>query len=107
MALIQGVALHQKSNNQKNQVKSRCGFFRLLAQGNRTICDVGTCVIAKTACSFLLEDDKLITGFRITTDRLLEPAASEAEANDVYLVINVEVKATKLTAANMSYFSHF
>ncbi len=55
----------------------------------------------------LLEDDKLITGFRITTDRLLEPASSEAEENHVRLVINVEVKATKLTQENMSYFSHF
>jgi hypothetical protein len=55
----------------------------------------------------LLEDDKLITGFRITTDRLLEPPTSEAETNHVHLVINVEVKATKLTAANMAYFSHF
>jgi hypothetical protein len=55
----------------------------------------------------LTEDDKLITGFRCTTDRLLEPANSEAEQNNVRLVINVEVKATKLTAENMGYFSHF
>jgi hypothetical protein len=55
----------------------------------------------------LTEDDKLITGFRCTTDRLLEPANSEAEENHVRLVINVEVKATKLTAENMGYFSHF
>jgi hypothetical protein len=49
----------------------------------------------------LLEDDKLITGFRITNDRLLEPAASESEANNVHIVMNVEVKSTKLTYANM------
>ena len=55
----------------------------------------------------LTEDDKLITGFRVTTDRLLEPAASEAEENHVRLIINVEVKATKLTEENMAYFSHF
>ncbi len=55
----------------------------------------------------LTEDDKLITGFRCTTDRLLEPPKSDAEENDVRLIINVEVKATKLTAANMGYFSHF
>lgn len=55
----------------------------------------------------LTEDDKLITGFRVTTDRLLEPATSEAEQNHVHLIINVEVKATKLTQANMAYFSHF
>jgi len=55
----------------------------------------------------LTEDDKLITGFRCTTDRLLEPPASEAEENNVRLIINVEVKATKLTIANMGYFAHF
>ena len=55
----------------------------------------------------LLEDDKLITGFRVITDRLLEPAISEDQENDVHLIINVEVKATKLTTENMAYFSHF
>jgi hypothetical protein len=55
----------------------------------------------------LTEDDKLITGFRVTTDRLLEPALSEAEENDVRLIINVEVKVTRLTEENMAYFSHF
>ena len=55
----------------------------------------------------LVEDDKLITGFRITTDRLLEPASSPAEENHVHLIINVEIKATTLTPENMAYFSHF
>jgi hypothetical protein len=55
----------------------------------------------------LTEDDRLITGFRVTTDRLLEPGRSEAEENNVRLIINVEVKATKLTKENMAYFSHF
>jgi hypothetical protein len=55
----------------------------------------------------LLEDDKLITGFRCTTDRLLEPANSESEENHVRLIVNVEVKATRLTSENMGYFSHF
>jgi hypothetical protein len=55
----------------------------------------------------LTEDDSLITGFRVTTDRLLEPAKSGAEENNVKLIINVEVKATKLTEENLAYFSHF
>jgi hypothetical protein len=38
----------------------------------------------------------------VTTDQLLEPAASEAEENNIRLVINVEVKATKLTEENMA-----
>lgn len=55
----------------------------------------------------LTEDDSLITGLRVTTDRLLEPANSPAEVNNVRLIINVEVKATQLTEENMAYFSHF
>jgi hypothetical protein len=55
----------------------------------------------------LLEDDKLITGFRVTTDRLLEPAISANQENDVHLIVNVEIKATRLTPENMAYFSHF
>ena len=55
----------------------------------------------------LTEDDKLITGFCCRTDQLLEPADSEAQTNNVRLIINVEVKATKLTWENMGYFSHF
>jgi hypothetical protein len=55
----------------------------------------------------LVEDDKLITGFRVTTDRLLEPPMLESQENDVRLIINVEVKATMLTEENMAYFSHF
>jgi hypothetical protein len=55
----------------------------------------------------LTEDDRLITGFRCTTDRLLDPANSDSETNNVRLIVNVEVKATKLTTENMGYFSHF
>lgn len=55
----------------------------------------------------LTEDDKLITGFRVTTDRLLEPENNPSEKNNVHLIINVEVKATKLTTENLAYFSHF
>ena len=55
----------------------------------------------------LTENDSLITGFRVITDRLLEPPSSEAEQNHVRLIINVEVKATRLTPDNMAYFSHF
>ncbi len=55
----------------------------------------------------LTENDSLITGFRVTTDRLLEPPATEQHQNCVRLIINVEIKATKLTEENMAYFSHF
>lgn len=47
----------------------------------------------------LLEDDALITGFRIETDRLLyPPPTSDAE---VALVIRTKIKIVKLTYANM------
>jgi hypothetical protein len=39
----------------------------------------------------LLEDDSLITGFQVTTDRLLIPPESDENKNDVMLVINVTV----------------
>jgi hypothetical protein len=55
----------------------------------------------------LTENDSLITGFRVTTDRLLEPAPSAQEENNVRLIINVEIKATRLTEENLAYFSHF
>lgn len=55
----------------------------------------------------LTEGDSLITGFRVTTDRLLGPAGSEPEENDVRLIINVEIKATKLNNENLACFSHF
>jgi hypothetical protein len=37
----------------------------------------------------LLEDDKLITEVKITTDRLLTPLRDDESVNDVHLVINV------------------
>jgi len=55
----------------------------------------------------LAEDDRLITGFRVTSDTLLEPASSRSEQNNVQLIVNVEIKATKLTERNIGYFSHF
>ncbi len=54
----------------------------------------------------LTEDDKLITGFRVTTDRLLEPPQTEAETNNVRLIIQVEIRATKLVNENMGYFGN-
>ena len=42
----------------------------------------------------LLENDQLITGVRITTDRLLTPANSQDSQNDVVLVIRVRTMGT-------------
>jgi hypothetical protein len=50
----------------------------------------------------VLEDDRLITGVRVTTDRLL--GASRRE--DVRLVITVTLKATSLIYANMPLVSY-
>jgi hypothetical protein len=54
----------------------------------------------------LLEDDKLITGFRVTSDRILETEQSQAR-NDVRLIINVEIRVTKITNDNLGYLRHF
>jgi hypothetical protein len=54
----------------------------------------------------LLEDDKLITGFRVTSDRILEAEQPDAR-NDVRLIINVEIKVTKITDDNLGYLRQF
>ena len=46
----------------------------------------------------LLEDDGLITGVRVTADRLLE---SETKKSDVLLVIRVDVSCTRATMVNL------
>ena len=40
----------------------------------------------------LMEDDKFITGFTVTTDRLLLPQTSDESPKDVLLVINVHTR---------------
>ena len=54
----------------------------------------------------LLEDDSLITGFRVTSDRILESDKPETK-NDVRLIIGVEIKVTKITQENLGYLRHF
>src|SRR5439155_16785100 len=44
----------------------------------------------------LLEDDKLITEVRITTDRLLRPVSALGNIHDVVLVIHVKTGAIDL-----------
>jgi hypothetical protein len=39
-----------------------------------------------------MEDDKFITGFTVTTDRLLLPQTSDESPKDVLLVINVHTR---------------
>lgn len=44
----------------------------------------------------LLEDDKLISEIRVTTDQLLLlPKEKQLEANDVFLVVNIKLKPTR------------
>jgi hypothetical protein len=54
----------------------------------------------------LLEDDALITGFRVTSDQLLEPPELVSR-HDVKLIINVEIKLTKITKENLGYLRQF
>jgi hypothetical protein len=52
----------------------------------------------------LLEDDKLITEVRVTTDQLLMlPSNSEMDANDAFLAITVKVKPTRLITGNLDF----
>jgi hypothetical protein len=46
----------------------------------------------------LLEDDNLITGLNVETDRLLDPSAGP---NEVVLVIHVQTSLTVGTFANL------
>ena len=50
----------------------------------------------------LLETDSLITGFRVTSERLLEPHGTD-DRSRVRLVINVNVKILQLTYGNMEF----
>jgi len=54
----------------------------------------------------LLEDDSLITGFRVTSDQLLDPLTDQNRHN-VQLIVNVEIKLTKITPENMGYLRQF
>lgn len=53
----------------------------------------------------LMEDDKLITDVRITTDRLNLPMESEESIHDVFLVIKVTTKIVNINAAYMEFLS--
>jgi hypothetical protein len=54
----------------------------------------------------LLEDDKLITGFSVDADKLLDaPRAGEKES-DVRLVVDVSIKISKVVWANIDFTSH-
>ncbi len=53
----------------------------------------------------LLEDDSLITGFRITTDRLLVPQGPDEHANEVSLVITVKVRPSEITGGSLLFSS--
>jgi hypothetical protein len=48
----------------------------------------------------LLEDDSLITGFEVKTERLLEP---RAEQWDVHLVVTVIVRPSTVDFENVGY----
>ena len=48
----------------------------------------------------LLEDDSLVTGFQVKTERLLE---TPANANDVHLNMTVVVRPTRVTIANVAF----
>ncbi len=53
----------------------------------------------------LLEDDKLITGFSVRADRLLALPHTDEKDSDVRLVIDVSVKLSRMSWANIDFVS--
>jgi hypothetical protein len=51
----------------------------------------------------LLEDDSLVTGFQVKTERLLEPSSGAGRQSDVRLMITVIVHPTEVTMENLSF----
>lgn len=51
----------------------------------------------------LLEDDSLVTGFQVKTERLLEPSSGAESQADVRLMITVIVRPTEVTIENLSF----
>jgi hypothetical protein len=51
----------------------------------------------------LLEDDRLVTGINITTDRLLTAVPEGGHENDVHLIIKVQTQLLRVTIANLSF----
>jgi hypothetical protein len=50
----------------------------------------------------LLENDSLVTDLKITTDRLLRPLGVGEHQNNVMLVVNVNVKASRINGQNLA-----
>lgn len=53
----------------------------------------------------LLQDDSLITEFKVTTDQLLKPMQPNQNESEVVLIVQVTVKATKVTLENLQLIS--
>ncbi len=52
----------------------------------------------------LMEDDKMVSGISVIADHLLLlPGAKELGANDIFLVVYVKVKPTKLVVGNIDF----
>lgn len=53
----------------------------------------------------LLQDDSLITEFKVTTDQLLKPIQPNQNESEVVLIVQVTLKATKITLENLQLIS--
>ena len=51
----------------------------------------------------LLEDDFLVTGFQVKTERLLEPSSGAGRQSDVSLMMTVIVRPTEVKIENLSF----
>jgi hypothetical protein len=84
-----------------NRVKVLIDSLRMPAQPNE-MPDGDVPLPEEDPLFCLLEDDKLVSSFLVTTDRLLEPGPLDAKA---LIVIHVNVRASVLTLDNINVAS--
>lgn len=82
-----------------NRIKTLFDALRIPKDGNEL---VGQPEPDENPFFCLLEDDSLVTEINVTTDRLLTPLKDGQHKNEVVLIIQVKMKAIKLSLANLS-----
>jgi len=90
-------ALFKHGGDLDNRIKTLIDALRVPATTELPAGDTPAADEAPFFC--LLSDDKLITGFSVESDRLLDPTAQEL---DVQIVIKVRISGTVMTFGNAS-----
>lgn len=82
-----------------NRIKT---LFDALRIPNNSSEVIGTPEADENPFFCLLEDDCLVTELSVTTDRLLTPLKENQHKNEVVLIIQVKIKAVKVSIGNLS-----